>query len=199
MVSLVAWLDGHEASPHDRAGEAELHGCVSEIRSLRRTMALPRSVAGVARLLGRDQVTALHGYLAEISCWRCTVAWPRSGHCVARLLGRDPKAARAWVFECLFLLSSAFWCLFCPLAEAPPARPQRLVMMADRDDGTSAAMRRRQRRLGSWWRHEQRSVAAALETRPTRLFLTVLPQNTLVPSQQSLAFFSAAEPASVFF
>ena len=89
MVSLVAWLDGHEASPHDRAGEAELHGCVSEIRSLRRTMAWSRSVAGVARLLGRDQVTALHGYLAEISCWRCTVAWPRSGHCVARLLGRD--------------------------------------------------------------------------------------------------------------
>ena len=42
------------------------------------------------------------------------------------------------------------------------ARPQRLVMMADRDDGTSAAMRRRQRRLRSWWRHEQRSVAAAL-------------------------------------
>ena len=42
------------------------------------------------------------------------------------------------------------------------AKPQRLVMMADRDDGTSAAMRRRQRRLRSWWRHEQRSVAAAL-------------------------------------
>ena len=37
-----------------------------------------------------------------------------------------------------------------------------MVMMADRDDGTSAAMRRRQRRLRSWWRHEQRSVAAAL-------------------------------------
>ena len=65
MVSLVAWLDGHEASPHDRAGEAELHGCVSEIRSLRRTMAWPRLVAGVARLLGRDQETDSHGCLLE--------------------------------------------------------------------------------------------------------------------------------------
>ena len=37
-----------------------------------------------------------------------------------------------------------------------------------------------------------------METRPTRLFLTVLPQNILVPSQQSLAFFSAGEAASVF-
>ena len=37
-----------------------------------------------------------------------------------------------------------------------------------------------------------------METRPIRLFLTVLPQNVLVPSQQSLAFFSAGESASVF-
>ena len=36
-----------------------------------------------------------------------------------------------------------------------------------------------------------------METRPKRLFLTVLPQNMLVPSQQSLAF-SAGEPASAF-
>ena len=37
-----------------------------------------------------------------------------------------------------------------------------------------------------------------METRPKRFFLTVLPQNILVPSQQSLAFFSAGEPASAF-
>ena len=93
VVSLVAWLDGHEASPHDRAGEAELHGCVSEIRSLRRTMAWPRSVAGVARLLGRDQVSDPHGCVLEARRLICTVAcssaragrlirtvaWPRSG------------------------------------------------------------------------------------------------------------------------
>ena len=93
VVSLVAWLDGHEASPHDRAGEAELHGCVSEIRSLRRTMAWPRSVAGVARLLGRDQVSDPHGCVLEVRRLICTVAcssaragrlirtvaWPRSG------------------------------------------------------------------------------------------------------------------------
>ena len=33
-----------------------------------------------------------------------------------------------------------------------------------------------------------------METRPTRLFLTVLPQNILVPSQQSLAFFLQENP-----
>ena len=37
-----------------------------------------------------------------------------------------------------------------------------------------------------------------METRPKRLFSTVPPQNILVHSQQSLAFFSAGEPASVF-
>ena len=37
-----------------------------------------------------------------------------------------------------------------------------------------------------------------METRPKGLFLTVLPQNILFPSQQCLAFFSAGEPASVF-
>ena len=118
VVSLVAWLDGHEASPHDRAGEAELHGCVSEIRSLRRTMAWPRSVAGVARLLGRDQVSDPHGCVLEVRrlirtvAWPRsellrlirTIAWPRSVACAARLLGRDPKVARAWVFECLCVL-----------------------------------------------------------------------------------------------
>ena len=36
-------------------------------------------------------------------------------------------------------------------------------MMADRDVGGSGSARRgRERRLRSWWRHEQRSVAAAL-------------------------------------
>ena len=93
VVSLGAWLDGHEASPHDRAGEAELRGCVSEIRSLRRTMAWPRSVAGVARLLGRDQVSDPHGCVLDARRLICTVAcssaragrlirtvaWPRSG------------------------------------------------------------------------------------------------------------------------
>ena len=34
--------------------------------------------------------------------------------------------------------------------------------MADRDSG--ASMRRRQRRLRSWWRHERRSIAAVLAT-----------------------------------
>ena len=33
-----------------------------------------------------------------------------------------------------------------------------------------------------------------METRPKRLFLTVLPQNILVPSQQSLAFFLQENP-----
>ena len=34
--------------------------------------------------------------------------------------------------------------------------------MADRDNG--AAMRRRERQLHSWWRHEQQSIAAVLAT-----------------------------------
>ena len=34
--------------------------------------------------------------------------------------------------------------------------------MAARDVGTSAAKRRRERRLRSWWRHERMSIAAAL-------------------------------------
>ena len=37
-----------------------------------------------------------------------------------------------------------------------------------------------------------------MEARSKRLFLTVLPQNILVPSQQSLAFFFAGEPAYIF-
>ena len=38
-------------------------------------------------------------------------------------------------------------------------------MMVDRDvGGAGSALRRRERRLRSWWRHEQRSVAAALAT-----------------------------------
>ena len=105
VVSLVAWLDGHEASPHDRAAEAELRGCVSEIRSLRCTMTWPRSVAGVARLLGRDQVSDPHGCVLEARRLICTVAcssaragrlirtvaWPRSGDWFARLLARDAR------------------------------------------------------------------------------------------------------------
>ena len=37
-----------------------------------------------------------------------------------------------------------------------------------------------------------------METRPTRLFLTVLPQNILVPSQHSLAFFLQENPPPFF-
>ena len=35
-------------------------------------------------------------------------------------------------------------------------------MMAARDDVASAAKRRRERRLRSWWRHERMSIACAL-------------------------------------
>ena len=35
-------------------------------------------------------------------------------------------------------------------------------MMAARDEGTSAAKRRREGRLRSWWRHEQMSIACAV-------------------------------------
>ena len=41
------------------------------------------------------------------------------------------------------------------------AEPKRSVSMADRDSGSSAR-RSRERRLRSWWRHEQQSVRAAL-------------------------------------
>ena len=41
------------------------------------------------------------------------------------------------------------------------AEPLRSVSMADRDSGTSTRWRR-ERRLRSWWRHEQQSVRAAL-------------------------------------
>ena len=83
MVSLVAWLDGHEAKPHDRAGEAELHGCVSEIRSLRRTMAwLEIRVAetdphGCVAEIRRLAFARLLGSSFEGDCVR-TVSWPRS-------------------------------------------------------------------------------------------------------------------------
>ena len=60
-------------------GRAELHGCVSEIRSLRCTVTWPRSVAGVARLLGRDQFTGVARLLGRDQVTDvCTVTWPRS-------------------------------------------------------------------------------------------------------------------------
>ena len=67
VVSLVAWLDGHEASPHDRAGEAELHGCVAEISCWHCTVTWPRSGACVARLLGRDPKVA-RAWVFECLC-----------------------------------------------------------------------------------------------------------------------------------
>ena len=53
--------------------------------------------------------------------------------------------------------SSVPFLLWCPFKSNPSGR-----LMADRASG--AAWRRRQRRLRSWWRYEQQTVAAVLAT-----------------------------------
>ena len=65
-------------------------------------MAWPRSVAGVARLLGRDQVSDPHGCVLEFRGRLIrTIAWPRSVAGAARLLGRDQVLAlHGCLFEC---------------------------------------------------------------------------------------------------